>query len=164
MPRKCSSFVLLIRASLDTREFVISHFTRFVLAEQPGVLATLSRWRSGVRIPSGTLISTTRRGTQTGKSGEAQTFVCCGFNSHSRHSKTERSCGPTARHQPDMLKTMVQLHPGSIAEEVRRKERGDRRRVACEGHVELQLLPSFRRSTFYSLLLWSPLATWKGVG
>lgn len=27
----------------------------YVLAEQPGVLATLSRWRSGVRIPSGTL-------------------------------------------------------------------------------------------------------------
>jgi hypothetical protein len=34
-----------------------------VLAEQPGVLATLSRWRSSVRIRSGTL----RRGTQTGK-------------------------------------------------------------------------------------------------
>ena len=26
-----------------------------VLVEQPGVLATLSRWRSGVQIPSGTL-------------------------------------------------------------------------------------------------------------
>jgi hypothetical protein len=26
-----------------------------VLAEQPGVLATLSRWRSWVQIPSGTL-------------------------------------------------------------------------------------------------------------
>ena len=28
-----------------------------VLVEQPGVLATLSRWRSGVQIPSGTLKS-----------------------------------------------------------------------------------------------------------
>jgi hypothetical protein len=37
-----------------------------VLAEQPGVLATLSRWRSGVQIPSGTLFKT-RRGTQSGK-------------------------------------------------------------------------------------------------
>ena len=41
---------------LVIRKFVISHFLYFVLAEQPGVLATLSRWRSGVRIPSGTLI------------------------------------------------------------------------------------------------------------
>ena len=37
-----------------------------VLAEQPGVLATLSRWRSGVQIPSGTHFIT-RRGTQSGK-------------------------------------------------------------------------------------------------
>lgn len=29
-------------------------------------------------------------------------------------SLTKRSRGPTARHQPDMLATMVQFHPGSI--------------------------------------------------
>ena len=33
----------------------------FVLVEQPGVLATLSRWRSWVRIPSGTLDGTVRK-------------------------------------------------------------------------------------------------------
>lgn len=48
----------------------------YVLVEQSGVLATLSRWRSGVQIPSGTLAVNTRwppsngavqrRGTQTG--------------------------------------------------------------------------------------------------
>jgi len=27
-----------------------------------------------------------------------------------------RSRGPTARHQPDMLEAMVQLHPGSFDE------------------------------------------------
>ena len=43
-----------------------------VLVEQPGVLATLSRWRTRVQIPPGTL---TRSGTQTWQSGEAQTFV-----------------------------------------------------------------------------------------
>ena len=34
---------------------------RFVLVEQPGVLATLSRWRSWVQIPSGTLDGTVRK-------------------------------------------------------------------------------------------------------
>src|SRR5437868_9296299 len=34
---------------------------RFVLVEQPGVLATLSRWRSWVQIPSGTLAGTVRK-------------------------------------------------------------------------------------------------------
>ena len=53
-----------------------------VLAEQPGVLATLSRWRSGVQIPSGTP-STARYAIR--QSGEAQTFVQCGFDSHPRH-------------------------------------------------------------------------------
>ena len=43
-----------------------------VLVEQPGVLATLSRWRSRVRVPPGTL---ERSGTQSRQSGEAQTFV-----------------------------------------------------------------------------------------
>ena len=33
----------------------LSHWKSFVLVEQPGVLATLSRWRSWVQIPSGTL-------------------------------------------------------------------------------------------------------------
>ena len=33
-------------------------YSHHVLAEQPGVLATLSRWRSGVQIPSGTLFTT----------------------------------------------------------------------------------------------------------
>src|SRR5215475_6723387 len=32
-----------------------------VLVEQPGVLATLSRWRSRVRIPPGTLVGTVRK-------------------------------------------------------------------------------------------------------
>src|SRR5437016_3651718 len=32
-----------------------------VLVEQPGVLATLSRWRSWVQIPSGTLAGTVRK-------------------------------------------------------------------------------------------------------
>ena len=40
------------------------HHSRHVLVEQPGVLATLSRWRPWVQIPSGTL---QRHGTQTGK-------------------------------------------------------------------------------------------------
>jgi hypothetical protein len=39
----------------------------YVLAEQPGVLATLSRWRSWVQIPSGT---PSRRGTQAGKAAK----------------------------------------------------------------------------------------------
>ena len=37
------------------------------------MLATLSRWRSGVQIPSGTLFNSTTR-YESG-SGEAQTFV-----------------------------------------------------------------------------------------
>ena len=50
-----------------------------VLAEQPGVLATLSRWRSSVQIRSGTLAIARYANWQ---SGEAQTFVVCGFDSH----------------------------------------------------------------------------------
>src|SRR6202035_237682 len=42
-----------------------------VLVEQSGVLATLSRWRSWVQIPSGTLGGATRwHGTQTGKAAK----------------------------------------------------------------------------------------------
>jgi hypothetical protein len=33
----------------------------YVLVEQPGVLATLSRWRSRVQIPPGTLCSATEQ-------------------------------------------------------------------------------------------------------
>ena len=41
------------------------------LVEQPGVLATLSRWRSWVQIPSGALRSVNRRhGTQIGKAAK----------------------------------------------------------------------------------------------
>ena len=40
-----------------------------VLAEQPGVLATLSRWRSWVQIPSGTL-AIMRRGTPIGRAAK----------------------------------------------------------------------------------------------
>ena len=53
----------------------------YVLVEQPGVLATLSRWRSWVQIPSGTLDNMARYANR--QSGEAQTFVIvCGFDSH----------------------------------------------------------------------------------
>src|SRR5437763_10374956 len=48
---------LMVRVPLEL-------LNKHVLAEQSGVLAILSRWRSGVQIPSGTL---TRHGTQTGK-------------------------------------------------------------------------------------------------
>ena len=48
----------------------------FVLVEQSGVLATLSRWRSWVQIPSGTL----RHGTPTWQSDQAQTLVFVGSN------------------------------------------------------------------------------------
>ena len=48
---------------------------RHVLAEQPGVLATLSRWRSGVRIPSGTLA---RHGTQFGKAAKLKPSCVAG--------------------------------------------------------------------------------------
>jgi hypothetical protein len=58
-----------------------------VLAEQPGVLASLSRWRSWVQIPSGTLfrLGTTRYANW--QSGEAQTFATCGFDSRPCHSE-----------------------------------------------------------------------------
>ena len=52
-----------------------------VLAEQLGVLATLSRWRSWVQIPSRTPLKTARYAIR--QSGEVQTFVFCGFDSHS---------------------------------------------------------------------------------
>jgi hypothetical protein len=61
------------------------------LVEQPGVLATLSRWRPWVQIPSGAL--KTRDGTeiQTARyanrqSDQAQTLVICGFDSRSCQS------------------------------------------------------------------------------
>ena len=46
-----------------------------------GVLATLSRWRSWVQIPSRTPLKTARYAIR--QSGEVQTFVFCGFDSHS---------------------------------------------------------------------------------
>ena len=48
----------------------------FVLVEQPGVLATLSRWRSRVQIPSGTLLTMARYANR--QSGQAQTLVTAG--------------------------------------------------------------------------------------
>jgi hypothetical protein len=62
-----------------------------VLAEQPGVLASLSRWRSWVQIPSRTLSIRARYANW--QSGEAQTFVICGFDSRSCHlAKQIGSC------------------------------------------------------------------------
>ena len=50
-----------------------------VPVEQSGVLATLSRWRTRVRIPPGTLLA--RYANR--QSGQAQTLVIvCGFDSH----------------------------------------------------------------------------------
>ena len=55
------------------------------------MLATLSRWRSWVQIPSRTLIDKLTR-YAIWQSGEAQTFVSCGFDSHPRHCIG--SCSP----------------------------------------------------------------------
>src|SRR5688572_15853077 len=53
--------------------------TRSVLVEQPGVLATLSRWRSRVQIPSGTLGNENLSARYANwQSDEAQTFVTAG--------------------------------------------------------------------------------------
>jgi hypothetical protein len=58
-----------------------------VLVEQPGVLACLSRRRSWVQIPSGTLETTMARYANR-QSGQVQTLVIvCGFNSHPCHCK-----------------------------------------------------------------------------
>src|SRR6266478_11326 len=46
-----------------------------VLVEQPGVLATLSRWRSWVRIPSGTLDGTVRKPAKRPSSNLGDTTV-----------------------------------------------------------------------------------------
>ena len=55
-----------------------------VLVEQPGVLATLSRWRSRVQIPPGTLLKTARYANR--QSGQAQTLVTvCRFDSDPCH-------------------------------------------------------------------------------
>jgi hypothetical protein len=63
----------------------------YVLVEQPGVLATLSRWRSRVQIPPGTLFVMNAARYANGKSGEAQTFVnVCGFDSRLCHLSMRR--------------------------------------------------------------------------
>ena len=49
--RMCAALDAHIQSKIQNRKSKIPT----VLAEQPGVLATLSRWRSGVQIPSGTL-------------------------------------------------------------------------------------------------------------
>ena len=73
-----------------------------VLVEQSGVLATLSRWRSRVQIPPGTL--TARYANW--KSNEAQNFVIvCGFDSHPCHLQATTSVGwalasPSGRNPP----------------------------------------------------------------
>ena len=62
------------------------------LVEQPGVLACLSRRRSWVQIPSGTLDKTARYANR--QSGEAQTFVnVCGFESHPCYWRTTTRVG-----------------------------------------------------------------------
>jgi hypothetical protein len=58
----------------------------FVLAEQPGVLVALSRRRSWVQIPSGTLAA--RYANR--QSSEAQTFVTAGSNP----ACATAGCGP----------------------------------------------------------------------
>jgi hypothetical protein len=60
-----------------------------VLAEQPGVLASLSRWRSWVQIPSRTLFHSARYANW--QSGEAQTFAICGFDSRPCHWRASLS-------------------------------------------------------------------------
>jgi hypothetical protein len=72
------------------------------------VLACLSRRRSWVQIPSGTLDKTARYANR--QSGEAQTFVnVCGFNSHPCYSRTTcvgwalaglAGCKPAVRTDP----------------------------------------------------------------
>lgn len=50
------------------------------------MLATLSRWRSRVRVPLGTLSEFSMARYANRQSGEAQNFVIvCGFNSHPCH-------------------------------------------------------------------------------
>jgi hypothetical protein len=61
----------------------------YVLAEQPGVLASLSRWRSWVQIPSRTLFHSARYANW--QSGEAQTFATCGFDSRPCHWRASLS-------------------------------------------------------------------------
>jgi hypothetical protein len=48
--------------------------SRKALAEQPGVLATLSRWRSWVQIPSGTLTAVPKTGTGASKTRSQSQF------------------------------------------------------------------------------------------
>ena len=56
------------------------------------MLATLSRWRPWVQIPSGTLDNKARYANW--KSGEAQTFVIvCGFDSHPCYLNNTRRLG-----------------------------------------------------------------------
>ena len=78
---------------LRTRDAVGSSPTwatekKFVLVDQPGVLACLSRRRSWVQIPSGTLKNTAARYANR-QSGQAQTLVICRFDSDLRHSSTK---------------------------------------------------------------------------
>jgi hypothetical protein len=57
--------------------------------------------------------------TQTGKAADHRHSRRCpepgDFVGSTPNSATARSRGQTARHQPDMLETMVQLHPGSFS-------------------------------------------------
>ena len=69
----------------------IRDHSRYVLAEQPGVLATLSRWRPRVQIPSGTLGKTVRYANR--KSGEVQTFVSLWVQLPSVPLKQQASAG-----------------------------------------------------------------------
>ena len=88
-----------------------------VLVEQPGVLACLSRRRSWVQIPSGTLGTTTARYANR-QSGQPQTLVIvCGFNSHPCHWNENASAGHwraqvAVTHPPPALQ--VQLLPDAL--------------------------------------------------
>ena len=63
-----------------------------------------------------------------------------------------RSRGPTARHQPDMLEAMVQLHPGSVSQESRDKSQEPEKDRNCELLVWLLSLDSCH-SAFHRLLV-----------
>ena len=82
-----------------------------VLAEQSGVLATLSRWRSGVQIPSGTHFIT-RRGTQSGKAAKLKPSWSVG-STPTRSAPIGPRAGGCWRSPTKGLRALVTSHPTS---------------------------------------------------
>ena len=78
--------------SRSTKSCPSRHETTHALAEQPGVLATLSRWRSSVQIRPGVLDATTWRGSPTAEASGLSP-ECCGFESHPRYMTPARPSG-----------------------------------------------------------------------